>query len=62
MSVYDSDFEWPAGDAGRGPAHPAGVAEDDAAPNQPRIGVAEQTNARAVLGTVPVEADGSVVL
>ena len=28
-------------------------------PNVPRIGVAEQTNARAVLGTVPVEADGS---
>ena len=28
-------------------------------PNQPRIGVADQTNARAVLGTVPVEADGS---
>ena len=30
-----------------------------APPNVPRIGVAEQTNARAVLGTVPVEADGS---
>ncbi len=30
-----------------------------APPNQPRIGVADQTNARAVLGTVPVEKDGS---
>ena len=29
------------------------------APNDPRIGVAEQSNARAVLGTVPVEEDGS---
>ena len=29
-------------------------------PNQPRIGIASQTNARAVLGTVPVEEDGSV--
>ena len=28
-------------------------------PNDPRIGVANQTNARAVLGTVPVEKDGS---
>ncbi|MBN1442331.1 MAG: hypothetical protein JXA90_06455, partial [Planctomycetes bacterium] len=28
-------------------------------PNEPRIGVGNQTNARAVLGTVPVEADGS---
>jgi len=27
--------------------------------NAPRIGIATQTNARAVLGTVPVEADGS---
>ena len=25
-------------------------------PNEPRIGVADMTNARAVLGTVPVEA------
>ncbi len=30
-----------------------------APPNEPRIGVADQTNARAVLGTVPVEKDGS---
>jgi hypothetical protein len=30
-----------------------------APPNQPRIGIANQTNARSVLGTVPVEADGS---
>jgi hypothetical protein len=28
-------------------------------PNQPRIGIANQTSARAVLGTVPVEVDGS---
>jgi len=31
-----------------------------APPNEPRIGVANQTNARAVLGTVPVEEDGSI--
>jgi hypothetical protein len=29
-------------------------------PNKPRIGAGNQTNARAVLGTVPVEPDGSV--
>ncbi|MCL2709693.1 MAG: hypothetical protein FWE95_02335 [Planctomycetaceae bacterium] len=29
-------------------------------PDDPRIGIAEQTNARGVLGTVPVEEDGSV--
>ena len=28
-------------------------------PNQPRIGIGNQTNARAILGTVPVEKDGS---
>ncbi|MHC4512026.1 MAG: HzsA-related protein [Planctomycetota bacterium] len=59
MNVYDSDFEWPDG---------ARVAElrviqvlpkTTPPPNQPRVGIANQTNARAVLGTVPVEADGS---
>jgi len=29
-------------------------------PDDPRVGVASQTNARGVLGTVPVEEDGSV--
>ena len=59
VNVYDSDFDWPKG---------AKVAElriiqllpkTTAPPNQPRIGIANQTNARSVLGTVPVETDGS---
>lgn len=59
MNVYDSDFTWPAG------AKIAALRIIQVLPkttpraNSPRIGVADGTNARAVLGTVPVEADGS---
>ncbi len=60
LNVYDSDFAWPPD------THIAALRivqvlpKTTPPPNEPRIGIAEQTNARAVLGTVPVEADGSV--
>jgi len=59
MNVYDSDFEWPADTKIDSLRIIQVFPKTTAPPNQPRIGVANQTNARAVLGTVPVEADGS---
>lgn len=60
MNVYDSDFSWPAGAKVEALRIIQVLPKTTAPPNQPRIGVADQTNARAVLGTVPVESDGSV--
>jgi hypothetical protein len=59
MNVYDSDFEWPANTRVAALRVIQVLPKTTPPPNQPRIGVAEQTNARAVLGTVPVESDGS---
>lgn len=59
MNVYDSDFDWPAGSKVTALRVVQALPKTTPPPNQPRIGVANQTNARAVLGTVPVEADGS---
>jgi hypothetical protein len=59
MNVYDSDFEWPEETKIESLRVIQVLPKTTAPPNQPRIGVANQTNARAVLGTVPVEADGS---
>jgi hypothetical protein len=58
-NVYDSDFEWPDGTQIEALRIVQLLPKTTPAPNDPRIGVANQTNARAVLGTVPVEADGS---
>ena len=58
-NVYDSDFQWPEGTEITHLRIVQLLPKSTAPPNQPRIGVADQTNARAVLGTVPVEADGS---
>ncbi len=58
-NVYDSDFSWPAGLKVAALRVIQVLPKSTAPPNQPRIGVAEQTNARAVLGVVPVEEDGS---
>jgi len=58
-NVYDSDFAWPAGERVAALRIVQVLPKTTPPPNQPRIGVAEQTNARAVLGTVPVEPDGS---
>jgi len=59
MNVYNSDFQWPARTRITGLRIVQVLPKTTAPPNEPRIGVAEQTNARRVLGTVPVEADGS---
>jgi hypothetical protein len=59
MNVYDADFEWPEGTKIDALRVIQLLPKATAPPNKPRIGVATQTNARAVLGTVPVEADGS---
>jgi len=59
MNVYDSDFAWPEG-AKVAALRVIQVLPKTTAPaNRPRIGVGSETNARAVLGTAPVEADGS---
>jgi Hydrazine synthase alpha subunit middle domain len=60
MNVYDSDFEWPEGTAIDALRVIQVLPKTTAPPNQPRIGIANQTNARSILGTVPVEPDGSV--
>ena len=60
MNIYDSDFAWPANTRVDRLRIIQVLPKTTAPPNQPRIGIAQQTNARAVLGTVPVEEDGSV--
>ena len=59
VNVYDSDFAWPEGAKAAALRIIQALPKTTAPPNQPRIGIANQTNARAVLGTVPVEPDGS---
>jgi len=60
MNVYDSDFAWPRDTKIKALRVIQVLPKTTPPANQPRIGIAPQTNARAVLGTVPVEADGSV--
>ena len=59
MNVYDSDFTWPEGSKVK--ALRIVQLFPKATPNvgRPNIGRAAQSLARGVLGTVPVEADGS---
>ncbi|HUS71854.1 MAG TPA: hypothetical protein VMY06_02225 [Sedimentisphaerales bacterium] len=59
INIYDSDFVWPEGTKVTALRIIQALPKTTPPPNQPRIGIANQTNARAVLGTVPVEADGS---
>ena len=59
MNVYDSDFAWPADTKIARLRIVQVLPKTTPPPNRPRVGVGNQTNARAVLGTVPVEADGS---
>ena len=59
MNVYDSDFEWPAGTTVTALRVIQVLPKTTPRVNTPRIGIANGTNARAVLGTVPVAADGS---
>jgi hypothetical protein len=58
-NVYESDFSWPEGAKVTALRVIQVLPKSTAPPNEPRVGVANQTNARAVLGTVPVAADGS---
>jgi len=59
MNVYDSDFQWPD-ETKIAALRVIQVLPKTTPPvDQPRIGIATETNARAVLGTVPVESDGS---
>jgi hypothetical protein len=60
MDIYDSDFEWPEGAKVDRLRIVQLLPKSTPPPDQPRIGVARQSSARASLGTVPVEADGSV--
>jgi hypothetical protein len=59
MNVYDGDFRWPPATKIAALRVVQLLPKTTPPPNEPRIGVAQQTNARAVLGTVPVEQDGS---
>jgi len=59
MNMYDAEFTWPKDTKIKALRLIQLLPKSTAPPNKPRIGVANQTNARAVLGTVPVEADGS---
>ncbi len=60
INIYDSDFTWPENAKVTALRIIQVLPKTTPPPNVPRIGIAQQTNARAVLGTVPVEADGSV--
>jgi len=59
MNVYDSDFAWPEGAKVAALRIVQLLPKSTPPPDVPRIGIARQSNARASLGTVPVEADGS---
>ncbi len=59
VNIYDSDFVWPEGTKVTALRIIQALPKTTPPPNRPRIGIANQTNARVVLGTVPVEADGS---
>ncbi len=59
MNVYDGDFRWPEGTKITALRVVQVLPKTTPRVDEPRIGVGTETNARAVLGTVPVEADGS---
>jgi len=59
MNLYDSDFAWPEDVKIAALRVLQILPKSSPRRNVPKIGVAEQSNARAVLGTVPVESDGS---
>jgi len=59
VNVYNSDFQWPEAAKVAALRVIQVLPKTTPPPNEPRIGIADQTSARAVLGTVPVERDGS---
>lgn len=58
-NVYDADFAWPEQTEITALRVIQVLPKTTPPVDQPRIGAATETNARAVLGTVPVEPDGS---
>ena len=60
LNVYDSDAPWPAGTKIKELRVVNLFPKDNPFQDDPNIGLASQSLARGVLGTVPVEADGSV--
>jgi len=59
INVYDSDFAWPEGAKVKAMRIVQLFPKATPRSNNPNIGLASQSLARGVLGTVPVEADGS---
>ncbi len=59
MNVYDSDQPWPAGAKIKALRVINLFPKDNSVANEPAVGHAAQSLCRGVLGTVPVEADGS---
>jgi hypothetical protein len=59
MNIYDADFDWPPNTRIDSLRVIQVLPKTTAPVDQPRIGIGTETNARAVLGTVHVEADGS---
>ena len=61
MNVYDSDMEWPAGTKITALRVVQVFPKATPPSNRPHIGIGNQSLARGVLGTAPVEDDGSAV-
>ena len=59
MNVYDADFDWPANTKIKSLRIIQLFPKTTAPANEPRISIGQQSLARGVLGTVPVEEDGS---
>ena len=59
MNVYDSDMQWPEGTKIMALRVVQLFPKATARSNDPNIGIGNQSLARGVLGTVPVEEDGS---
>jgi hypothetical protein len=59
MNAYESDLPWPAGTKIKELRVINLFPKDNSIANEPHIGHAAQSLARGVLGTAPVEADGS---
>ncbi|MBX7256116.1 MAG: hypothetical protein K1Y02_07115 [Candidatus Hydrogenedentes bacterium] len=60
MNIYESELPWPEGTKISALRIIQLFPKTTPAANEPKIGFGEQSLARGVLGTVPVEADGSV--
>jgi hypothetical protein len=59
MNVYEADFPWPSGMTAASLRIVQLFPKATIAANHPNIGAGNQSLARGVLGTVPIEADGS---